>query len=221
MAAEQNFNPFNVEIPSICGDASLPATEALRGIVPLVDPAVDGSDVENANSAASLTTPFDATGLSVADVMTAQGFTNFQTVDASGNAAAGADAAAGDDSTAAAAAAAADANTNAAASGNRASAGCGAARSSGSNASSNSSASSDDSSSSADSSSADQSSADDSAAASNSTANAATDLTGVDFGQCTPTIDFQLGRAEFNRQANEGTFFPTDDNLVANTGQTE
>lgn len=85
MAAEQNFNPFNVDVPSICGDATLPATQELRGIVPLVDPAVTGSDTENANSATSLTTPFDATGLSVADVMIAQGFSNFTTVDASGN----------------------------------------------------------------------------------------------------------------------------------------
>ncbi|KAI1360776.1 hypothetical protein F5Y08DRAFT_39397 [Xylaria arbuscula] len=92
VAAEQNFNPFAVSIPAICGDASLPATEALRGIVPLVDPDVVGSDTENANSASSLQTPFDATGLSVADVMIAQGFSNF-TVN---GAAAGGDAGAGD-----------------------------------------------------------------------------------------------------------------------------
>ncbi|KAI1647082.1 uncharacterized protein F4817DRAFT_338394 [Daldinia loculata] len=77
VASEQNFNPFVVSVPSICGDASLPATEELRGIVPLVDPAVTGSDVENANSETSLQSPFDATGLSVAEVMTAQGFSNF------------------------------------------------------------------------------------------------------------------------------------------------
>lgn len=77
VAAEQNFNPFVVSIPNICGDATLPATEELRGIVPLVDPAVTGSDAENANSASSLNSPFDATGLSVAEVMIAQGFSNF------------------------------------------------------------------------------------------------------------------------------------------------
>lgn len=77
VAAEQNFNPFAVSVPNICGDASLPATAELRGIVPLVDPAVVGSDVENTNSATSLQSPFDATGLSVADVMIAQGFSNF------------------------------------------------------------------------------------------------------------------------------------------------
>lgn len=77
VAAEQNFNPFAVSIPNICGDASLPATAELRGIVPLVDPDVVGSDVENANSASSLQSPFDAEGLSVADIMIAQGFSNF------------------------------------------------------------------------------------------------------------------------------------------------
>ncbi|KAH7379758.1 hypothetical protein BKA64DRAFT_713804 [Cadophora sp. MPI-SDFR-AT-0126] len=86
VAAEQNFNPFVVSIPAICSDASLPATEELRGVVPLVDPAVGGSDVENANSATSLTTPFDATGLSVAEVMAAQGFSNFSTKAADGTA---------------------------------------------------------------------------------------------------------------------------------------
>ncbi|PBP22178.1 hypothetical protein BUE80_DR007025 [Diplocarpon rosae] len=79
VAAEQNFNPFVVSIPSICNDATLPATQELRGVVPLVDPAVTGSDVENFISAKSLTIPFDATGLSVGEVMAAQGFTNFTT----------------------------------------------------------------------------------------------------------------------------------------------
>lgn len=68
-------------MPTLCSDASLPATEALRGIVPLVDPAVDGSDVENANAAASLDEPFDADGLSVADIVQAQGFDNILTQD--------------------------------------------------------------------------------------------------------------------------------------------
>ncbi|KAI1859651.1 uncharacterized protein JN550_011846 [Neoarthrinium moseri] len=77
VGAEQNFNPFVVSIPNICGDATLPATAELRGIVPLVDPAVGDSATENANAAASLKTPFDATGLSVAEVMIAQGFSNF------------------------------------------------------------------------------------------------------------------------------------------------
>lgn len=80
MAAEQNFNPFVVSIPSICSDPTLPTTAVLRGIVPLIDPAVVGSDTENANSATSKTTAFNADGLSVADVMVANGFSNFTAV---------------------------------------------------------------------------------------------------------------------------------------------
>ncbi|EEA19352.1 hypothetical protein TMatcc_009486 [Talaromyces marneffei ATCC 18224] len=80
VAAEQNFNPFVVSIPSICSDPTLPTTAALRGVVPLIDPAVTGQNVENANSATSKVTPFDATGLSVAQVMVAHGFSNFTAV---------------------------------------------------------------------------------------------------------------------------------------------
>ncbi|KAK4096372.1 hypothetical protein N658DRAFT_436242 [Parathielavia hyrcaniae] len=86
VAAEQNFNPFAVSIPKLCSDANLPATAELRGIVPLVDPAVGGSDVENANSASSLGSPFNADGLSVAEVAAANGFTNFTTQGSDGSA---------------------------------------------------------------------------------------------------------------------------------------
>lgn len=44
---------------------------------------------------------------------------------------------------------------------------------------------------------------------------------GADFGSCTPTMDFQAGRAEFNRKADESTFFPTDATLVGNSGQSD
>jgi len=77
VAAEKNFNPSAQSIPTICSDATLPATAELRGILPLVDPAVGGSQIENANSAQSLKAPFSAAGLSVADVMKANGFSNF------------------------------------------------------------------------------------------------------------------------------------------------
>lgn len=85
VAAEQNFNPFLVSIPSICSDPTLPTTAALRGVVPLIDPAVVGEVLENANSKKSITTPFPADGLSVAQVMVAQGFSNFTAVDQAGN----------------------------------------------------------------------------------------------------------------------------------------
>jgi hypothetical protein len=77
VAAEKNFNPFAQSIPTICSNPALPATAALRGIIPLVDPAVVGADVQNANSAASLQAPFADAGLSVADISRAQGFENF------------------------------------------------------------------------------------------------------------------------------------------------
>jgi len=43
-------------------------------------------------------------------------------------------------------------------------------------------------------------------AASNTTAS----VSSSDFGTCSPAMDFQLGRAQFNRKATEGTFLPTD-----------
>ncbi|RFU76504.1 hypothetical protein TARUN_5751 [Trichoderma arundinaceum] len=80
VAAEQNFNPFVVNIPSICSDPTLPKSAELRGVVPLIDPAVIGSDLENKNADASKTKPFSANGLSVAQVMVQNGFSNFTAV---------------------------------------------------------------------------------------------------------------------------------------------
>lgn len=89
VAAEQNFNPFAVAIPSICADATLPATPELQGIVPLVDPDVVGAEVENANSARSLQAPLAAAAAggaqSVADIVAANGFSNFTAVAADGS----------------------------------------------------------------------------------------------------------------------------------------
>lgn len=224
MAAEQNFNPFVVSIPSICSDATLPATAELRGVVPLIDPAVTGSDTENANSKTSLTTPFDATGLSVADIMAAQGFSNLTAVAADGTKAAAGGAAAGGAATGAASGAngnvasgAAAGNGTASASNGNANAGSGGKKSScssgkkskgsnnnnaGANAGANTAANTG-------------SDANGAAAAGNGTAAAGTaatggqtSLAGADFGKCTPTMDFQFGRA--GRKATEGTFLPTD-----------
>lgn len=107
VAAEQNFNPFVVSVPSICSDPTLPVSVQLRGVVPLIDPAVLGSELENANAASSKITPFDATGLSVAQVMEAQGFSNFTAVAADGTSVAAAGAASGSAAAAATTAAAA------------------------------------------------------------------------------------------------------------------
>ena len=83
--AEKNFNPFAQSIPTICDDPTLPATERLRGITPLIDPAVGGSDVTNALSASSAKAPLDATGKSIADLLTENGFSNFTGQAAAGN----------------------------------------------------------------------------------------------------------------------------------------
>ncbi|RDW84818.1 hypothetical protein BP6252_02408 [Coleophoma cylindrospora] len=74
VAAEQNTQVG--ALPKACADATLPTTPELRGVIPLVDPAVGGAAVENANSAKSLTTPFANTGMSIAQIMAANGFTN-------------------------------------------------------------------------------------------------------------------------------------------------
>lgn len=59
-------------------------------------------------------------------------------------------------------------------------------------------------------------------AANGTATGASSSVAGADFGTCTPTMDFQLGRAQFNRKATEGTFFPTDvTNLVAGSGQSD
>lgn len=188
VSAEQNFNPFNVDIPSICGDASLPATQELRGIVPLVDPAVSGSDIENGNSATSRTTPFDATGLSVAQVMAAQGFSNFTTVDASGNKAAASSASSASSASGAASGAAASNQTADSPSCNSGASNTNANGASNSNENTNST--------------------DPASTGAATGAAATTNLAGADFGKCTPTMDLQLGRT--GRKATEATFLPTD-----------
>lgn len=205
VAAEQNFNPFNVDIPSICGNASLPATQQLRGIVPLVDPAVGGSAVENANSATSKKTPFDATGLSVAQVMQAQGFSNFTTVDSNGDKTA--PGAAASNSTASTAAVdSASASGSSGASGSSASSGSSCSKTKSKSKSKSKSSKSNSNTNTAAASNSTAASA--SAASSNSTTGATTDLAGVDYGKCTPTMSFVFGRP--GRKATEGTFLPTD-----------
>lgn len=230
MAAEQNFNPFVVSIPSICSDATLPATAELRGVVPLIDPAVTGSDTENANSKTSLTTPFDATGLSVAQVMAAQGFSNLTAVAADGTKAAAGGAAAGGAATGAASGAngnvasgAAAGNGTASASNGNANAGSGGKKSScssgkkgkGSNNGANAGANAGAANTAANTGSnangaaaAGNASNNGTAAAGTAATGAKTSLAGADFGKCTPTMDFQFGRA--GRKATEGTFLPTD-----------
>ncbi|KAH8156089.1 hypothetical protein CIB48_g12159 [Xylaria polymorpha] len=201
VAAEQNFNPFAVSVPNIC-----------------VDPDVVGSDEENANSATSLQSPFDATGLSVADVMIAQGFSNFTV---NGAAAGGADNNAGNgnaddnnnnnnDSTTTTSAApaatatatfkcgasrttAAPAATTTAASGNNGNAGDAA----GNGATAGAGAVSD--------------------AVTGTFAGFQASSLGLDFGTCTPTVKFE--ESLNGRKAGESTFQAQDP--VVNKGQQE
>jgi hypothetical protein len=97
VAAEKNTNPFaNGNAQNVCGDPALPATAELRGITPLIDPAVDVDGAVAALSKQSQGTPLTADGMSVFDLMSAAGFGDLvvsQT--AAGGAAAGGNANAG------------------------------------------------------------------------------------------------------------------------------
>ena len=77
VAAEKNVNPFVQQQPVICNDPTLPANQVLRGITPLVDPDFTNTAIANALSAATVATPLDATGKSVADLLVENGFTDF------------------------------------------------------------------------------------------------------------------------------------------------
>lgn len=206
VAAEQNFNPFNQDIPSICSDPTLPTTVALRGITPLIDPAVGGSDLANQLSAESLASPFEATGLSVADVLAAQGFTNFTTKDLAGNVGSpsGGSATASDTTGAAAATSSASSVVSE----------CTAPTSNATTSTSNTAPSALNTTAVA-TTSTDAASASD-AAASNSTAAgsvSASSAAGVDFGLCTPTMKFEGGLG--GRPATEFTFQAIDPKISA------
>jgi hypothetical protein len=77
-------NPFNSQTPSVCSDPTLPTTLALRGITPLVDPGFNDSSVANALSAKSKSSPLDATGKSILDLMQEGGVVNVEGQDLSG-----------------------------------------------------------------------------------------------------------------------------------------
>ncbi|KAL8304833.1 hypothetical protein RB600_007960 [Gaeumannomyces tritici] len=187
VAAEMNFNPFAVKVNKICDDASLPKTEALRGVLPLVDPAVVGADVQNANSKQSLTNPFDATGISVAALSIAQGFSNF-TLGDTGTAAAGgaAGGAAGNNG--------GNQNNNGGNQNNNAGKkGCNGGNQN--NAGNNDNAGNGN------------AGAGNNDNAGNGNAGAG-NAGALDFGTCVPTIEFSLGRP--GRKADQGTFLPVD-----------
>ncbi|KAF7937958.1 uncharacterized protein EAE97_007754 [Botrytis byssoidea] len=214
VAAEQNFNPFVVSVPNICSDPTLPTTAALRGVVPLIDPAVGGSATENANSATSTTTPFTADGLSVADVMVAQGFSNFTTTDAAGNKGtpSGSSAAGGSVSTSNSTASAASSGISSVAVAAVAAVSSSAVACGGTTLVTVTMAA-------AATPAAFSSSSSSSAALTNSTSSSsqASSITGLDFGLCVPTIKFEAGLN--GRKDTEFTFQAIDP--LVNKGQQE
>ncbi|KAF1927668.1 uncharacterized protein M421DRAFT_172439 [Didymella exigua CBS 183.55] len=75
VTAEKNTNPFaNNNTQNVCGDPTLPATAELRGITPLIDPAVDVTGGVAALSSSSSKAPLNAAGMSVFDLIKAAGF---------------------------------------------------------------------------------------------------------------------------------------------------
>jgi hypothetical protein len=246
VTAEKNTNPFaNGNVQNVCGDPTLPATAELRGITPLIDPAVDVNGDAAALSASSAASPLAADGLSVFDLMDQAGLGDLvvaQQAGAAAGAAAGGNAAqnsnanqnqnnnanqnannnandqaAGDDA-AADDAEACDADN--AADDNQAAAGNNKNQGAAGNNKNQGAAGNNN----------NQAAAGNNAAAGNATAGAgdaaaggaaaggASTLTGgEDFGQCTPTITFQGG--EGNRPATEFTFQIADP--LARGGQGE
>ncbi|KAK7541225.1 uncharacterized protein J3D65DRAFT_271758 [Phyllosticta citribraziliensis] len=78
VAAEKNFNNNRGSgLPALCGEPALPQTPQLRGITPLIDPEVLNAQVANQLSAKTEAAPIDARGMSIADLMVANGFTQF------------------------------------------------------------------------------------------------------------------------------------------------
>ncbi|EXJ66030.1 uncharacterized protein A1O5_10644 [Cladophialophora psammophila CBS 110553] len=200
VAAEKNFNPFVQSIPTICDDPSLPATDVLRGITPLIDPAVVGSDIANALSAKTKVTPLDATGKSVADLLAENGFTNFTAQSAAGatSAAPAASVSAGADASTTTALTTTALTTTALAT-------TAAANVCGTVAASNATSAAADSATSTTSAAVETSTA---AADTTGNATQASTVSGADFGLCVPTMKFEGGLG--GRPATEFTFLPID-----------
>ncbi|KAF2686926.1 hypothetical protein K458DRAFT_335019 [Lentithecium fluviatile CBS 122367] len=240
VTAEKNTNPFaNGNVQNVCGDPTLPATAELRGITPLIDPAVDVNGDVAALSASSAASPLAADGLSIFDLLDQAGLGDLVVAQQpAGGAAAGGAAAGGaagnannnqnqnandqnanddanaDDQAAADDAAACDAQNADDANADDAQ-----------NANDNQAAAGDNNQQGANNQTAagnDQAAAGDNQAAAGGAdavagAGASTLTGGEDFGQCTPTITFQGG--EGNRPPTEFTFQIADP--LARGGQGE
>lgn len=238
VTAEKNTNPFaNNNTQNVCGDPTLPATAELRGITPLIDPAVDVNGDAAALSKSSAAKPLTADGLSVFDLMSQAGLGSLVvSQQAAGGAAAGGAAAGG-----AAAGASAGGNDQQASNqnqnqnqdqakkgkkneGNKGQQGTGNANqnaNAGSNASCNAGNASQNATATAGTANQASSSSTNSTASAGSSAGAATggasSIAGADFGKCTPTMIFEGGLN--NRPATEFTFQIADP--VARGGQQE
>ncbi|USP78188.1 hypothetical protein yc1106_05462 [Curvularia clavata] len=91
VTAEKNTNPFaNGNVQNVCGDPALPVTPELRGITPLIDPAVDVNGAAAALSKSSAASPLAADGLSVFDLMDQAGLGDLVKSQASAGGAGGA-----------------------------------------------------------------------------------------------------------------------------------
>ncbi|KAK5100245.1 hypothetical protein LTR70_001767 [Exophiala xenobiotica] len=220
VAAEKNFNPFAQDIPTIRSDATLPQNAKLRGITPLIDPAVRGADVANALSDQTKGAPLNADGKSVADLLAENGFTNFTSQDATGGAAVGADQQGDSAATATASnnnANQEDANANSNTSVCGGAAANGTAADTGAN-NSNDTTSGSDSNSSNDGDASNSNSSSSSSDAANSTdtssTNTSTSTGAEDFGSCDPTMSIEGGRN--GRPATEFTFQSNDPAIASN-----
>jgi hypothetical protein len=217
VAAEKNTNPFaNGNAQNVCGDASLPATPELRGITPLIDPAVDTAGAAAALSKQSLGAPLAADGMSVFDLMSAAGLGDLVVSQAAaGGAAAGGNAGNANQGNAG--------NANQAkggkAKGNAGNAGAGNAAGNAGNATENAGNAAGNACNNAGN--ANNNAGNNNAGNANNNAGAAAGGAAAggaaDFGKCTPTITFQGG--EGNRAATEFTFQIADP--VARGGQGE
>lgn len=227
VTAEKNTNPFaNGNAQNVCGDASLPATAELRGITPLIDPAVDTTGGVAALSKSSAASPLDATGKSVFDLLSDAGFGDLVVSQAAAGGAAAGGAAAGGAANNGNAQQNAGNNANNNQGSNNQGAAAGNANA-GNNAGNNNACSAQPQGGNSQADNSQQGNNQAGSAAGNTTdtgaatgnSGAATGNTGAaaagsvltggeDFGKCKPTIDFKLGRP--GRKATEGTFQISD-----------
>ena len=205
VAAEKNTNPFaGGNAQNVCGDPSLPATAELRGITPLIDPAVDVNGAAAALSKQTLSAPLNADGMSVFDLMSANGLGDLVVSQAAAGGAAAGGAAAGGN--------AASGNNQQAASGNNNANNNNQNQNQGNAANNGTQAATGNNGNQAATGNNGNQAATGGAAAGGAAAGGA-----ADFGKCTPTIDLQAGRA--GRKATEMTFQITDP--LARGGQSD